>query len=284
MDKNNSIDIKDIPLNLPYFSTSEDEFETKNNKWMKDLDDEKLISEINIPGTHDTCSLNGGYELLKCQTKCLRNQFNAGIRYLDIRGRLVNNDILIYHKDCYQNISLIEVIISIKEFLIENNSEFFVFRMKEEAEPINSNINFADCLSSIILKYNDMFIISDNLAKVSNLRGKIFLLQEKYNINAYDWSKIDLQDDFWYETMNDLNRKIIKIQSQLENSNKKIKDKIYINHLSGTGESSNGVCPYKVALVTNKYMIDYLISETKPFVGIVVMDFPGEEILNKIIS
>src|SRR4051794_14918530 len=53
-------------------------------RWMGALDQRRKISEITIPGTHDsaTWTLSGNAQ---CQTSDIRQQLDAGIRFLDIR-------------------------------------------------------------------------------------------------------------------------------------------------------------------------------------------------------
>lgn len=56
---------------------------------MSQLDDNKRLSEMTIPGTHDsgTYTLGDGPvdSAAKCQTQSIAEQLNNGIRYLDIR-------------------------------------------------------------------------------------------------------------------------------------------------------------------------------------------------------
>ena len=57
-----------------------------NRAWMKRLPDNKKLSELSIPGTHDTCARFGG-DFAQCQSLALRDQFSIGLRFLDIRCR-----------------------------------------------------------------------------------------------------------------------------------------------------------------------------------------------------
>lgn len=72
-----------------------------NKEWMKKVEN-KLISTINIPGTHDSFALHGGYMIYKCQSLDLISQLISGIRYFDLRCVLENNIIEIYHMDYKQ--------------------------------------------------------------------------------------------------------------------------------------------------------------------------------------
>ncbi|KAG5271699.1 hypothetical protein AALO_G00182990 [Alosa alosa] len=55
--------------------------------WMKSIDNNKFISDITVPGTHDTMALHWG-SFVECQAWSLETQLKAGIRYLDLRTSL----------------------------------------------------------------------------------------------------------------------------------------------------------------------------------------------------
>ena len=67
-----------------------------NMDWMKDIPDETKISEMTIPGTHDSCALFG-ICCARTQTWTLVEQMKAGIRYFDIRLRRINDTLRAYH-------------------------------------------------------------------------------------------------------------------------------------------------------------------------------------------
>ncbi len=52
--------------------------------WMETLDDEKFISDITLPGTHESLALHGGF-IAECQAWSLEDQLKAGIRFFDFR-------------------------------------------------------------------------------------------------------------------------------------------------------------------------------------------------------
>ena len=54
--------------------------------WMAALPDDRVISEITMPGTHDCASQNAQLGFItKCQALDVAQQLNIGARYLDIR-------------------------------------------------------------------------------------------------------------------------------------------------------------------------------------------------------
>jgi 1-phosphatidylinositol phosphodiesterase len=70
--------------------------QANNPRWMTDLKDNVLLSELSIPGTHDTMSFYGG-DAVQTQGMSLPNQLISGIRVLDIRCRNSRNTFPIYH-------------------------------------------------------------------------------------------------------------------------------------------------------------------------------------------
>ncbi|MEA2687549.1 MAG: 1-phosphatidylinositol phosphodiesterase, partial [Candidatus Eremiobacteraeota bacterium] len=57
---------------------------TSNAQWMTALNNGVLLSELSIPGTHDTMAVYGG-DAVAAQTMSLENQLKSGIRLIDIR-------------------------------------------------------------------------------------------------------------------------------------------------------------------------------------------------------
>lgn len=57
--------------------------------WMKNLDDSMLLSDLNLPGTHDSAAFNSTYHTLyACQHLTITKQLRAGIRVLDVRLKI----------------------------------------------------------------------------------------------------------------------------------------------------------------------------------------------------
>jgi len=69
------------------------------NNWMASLNSGLYLSQFSIPGTHETMAL---YESLsgtaKCQNLSLSSQLDAGVRFVDIRCRHLNNTFVIHHR------------------------------------------------------------------------------------------------------------------------------------------------------------------------------------------
>src|SRR5206468_7739138 len=56
------------------------------NNWMTSLNGNLSLSQISIPGTHDSGALSEPFPgTAKCQNNSIAQQLNDGVRYLDIR-------------------------------------------------------------------------------------------------------------------------------------------------------------------------------------------------------
>lgn len=127
----------------------------KHAAWMARIPDHITLNALSIPGTHDTLTYdlvtNPGYQ---CQNHDLATQLRAGLRYFDIRGRLVYNAsatagedgeetlapqppvIAIYHGHVPTGYDFEYVLQTVFAFLDENPSEGVILRVKEEGAPL----------------------------------------------------------------------------------------------------------------------------------------------------
>ncbi|WP_240769188.1 phosphatidylinositol-specific phospholipase C domain-containing protein, partial [Paracoccus liaowanqingii] len=102
--------------------------EFHNQNWMSQIADETAISELSIPGTHESACTKGvkvpiwGKDYGKCQNgpyqTVITDQLNMGVRFLDIRCRYIDEQTFsIHHGDLYQNFMFGDVINSCANFL-----------------------------------------------------------------------------------------------------------------------------------------------------------------------
>ena len=119
--------------------------------WMSRLPDDALLSQLSLPGTHDSCALHNGlsFGFAKCQSWSLEDQLKAGIRFVDIRCRHVNNGFLIYHGIIDQQMTFAEVRDTCRRFLQQHPTETIVMSIKEESTPENNSRSFAATYSAL---------------------------------------------------------------------------------------------------------------------------------------
>jgi 1-phosphatidylinositol phosphodiesterase len=245
-----------------------------NTNWLSNLSDRR-ISEITIPGTHDTCCRNT-IELAETQAWSLRDQLWAGLRYFDIRCRHFHDTFCIHHGLIYCNIIFSEVLEIIQNFFKENPMEFVVMRIKEEYKAEENTRTFQETFQSYINAYPNLFYFSNNVPLLSEVRGKIFVLRGFSFSEGYNYNDCDIQDYYDLGTGSNLDKKKDLIKKQIENSNFGDSKKFYLNHCSGTGWACY---PYYVAKNTNP--VPYSLNAR---MGIIIMDFPGEKLIKHLID
>ena len=111
--------------------------------WMSNLDDDLKISQINLPGTHDSGTKKVKFLLsdiasAQCQDTTITEQLNNGIRFLDIRLENDGEKLRLVHgtADCKSedgsNLYLDEVLQNCYDFLDAHPTETIVMSMKKD--------------------------------------------------------------------------------------------------------------------------------------------------------
>lgn len=83
---------------------------TAHSSWMGDIPDDARVTELSIPGTHDTCSVDGLLGFGKTQNLDLVDQLNAGIRFLDIRLSHYRDNLYVHHDVVHMGKSYADVL------------------------------------------------------------------------------------------------------------------------------------------------------------------------------
>jgi 1-phosphatidylinositol phosphodiesterase len=230
---------------------------TRHPDWMGKLKDDVRLSQLSLPGTHDTMSFYGG-EAVQTQTLSLPNQLESGVRVLDIRCRHVRFQSFVFaivHGSVHQNAYFDDVLNATVAFLKKHPREVVYMRVKEEGNPQNIPAD-----RTFELTFRDQYWINprwreyfwpyhEGNPSLGEVRGKIVILQDFkspyprfYGINYHNGFFI--QDHFNLPTTSDLYGKWLLVLKQMHAANDDVLRFKYINYLSG---SSAGVRPYFVA-------------------------------------
>ncbi|MFF8643284.1 phosphatidylinositol-specific phospholipase C domain-containing protein [Streptomyces sp. NPDC015345] len=211
-------------------STNKDAFnnlgQADRNEWMHGISSSTKLSQMSIPGTHDTLSIHGGENVQTQEdhgdsANTLTAQLNAGIRAIDIRVRRVNNTFTIHHASFYQKANFADVLDKAQDFLKANPKETIVMRLRAECpyknagtfECANSPTASEDEVRSTFQKYvaapeyGGLFYAPSvsgssqaDIPKLGDVRGKIVLGSfdnagkegdEKYGIKGFNAHKED---------------------------------------------------------------------------------------------
>lgn len=166
--------------------------------WLKKLSDLLLISEINIPGTHDSCTFKVQFPLLaKCQSKTITQQLNSGVRFLDIRVEKDGERLKLVHdianckspSNTKKNLYLEDIINDCKNFLLENPSETILLSYKRD-DGANQEETF-DVFFENYLNKDAIWYKENRVPALKEVRGKIVLLNRD-NIDKSNEKYTDL--------------------------------------------------------------------------------------------
>jgi len=152
--------------------------------WMQALPDDMPLSEIVLPGTHDSATQNVQLAFItRCQSLSIAEQLDAGFRYLDIRLGASGEQFRMMHGFTVCTTSgwpwaatlyLDDVLHDCYAFLTAHPTETIVFAVKQEYGSETPE-QFEALLSAYIEKNPDAWLLSDAIPTVGEARGKIVL-------------------------------------------------------------------------------------------------------------
>ncbi len=179
--------------------------------WMSGLDDDLLISEINIPGSHDagTAYVNVFSYFSVCQDLTIEEQLNAGVRYLDIR--------LYAESETTDRLRLVHGISSCREsansalwdylyfdkvlewvynFLSSNEDETVIMCIMQEQSSLDAHVFQNLLYNNYISKNTDKWYLDNSVPKLSQARGKIVLVRRYGSANNEVYTNSNCGIDF----------------------------------------------------------------------------------------
>lgn len=125
------------------------------SSWMKYINDDTLIKDIVIPGSHDA-GTDGMFYMGRTQKYSVKDQLERGVRYFDIRVTKENNDLFIFHSilngQRFENIAD-EVV----EFVKNNPTEFLILDFQHF-----KNDSYNDVFNMIEEKIDSSYFITNN--------------------------------------------------------------------------------------------------------------------------
>ncbi|MBQ4300170.1 MAG: phosphatidylinositol-specific phospholipase C [Lachnospiraceae bacterium] len=177
-----------LALTVPNKMTVNAAETTTGSNWMAGVDGEKTLSNITIPGTHDSCTQHVplGF-IFQCQNEDISTQLEDGCRYLDIRAAISEKDnepalVMVHNfakckkgpwpwsKKLYLN----EVVDDVYAFLEQNPTETVIFNVK--AENGDDDIStLQQLLYEKIDENGDKWYTANEIPTLNQVRGKIVL-------------------------------------------------------------------------------------------------------------
>ncbi|MBW3621846.1 MAG: phosphatidylinositol-specific phospholipase C domain-containing protein [Armatimonadetes bacterium] len=295
------------------FYNSSESIDTEHEDWMSWLPDTIRLTELSIPGTHDSGSFYGG-DAVQTQSLRLPTQLKAGIRAWDIRCRHIEDRFAIHHGSIYQKAMFGDVLEQAAQFLRDHPRETILMRVKREYNDSDNTRTFA----ATFKWYRDQttygqyiwkpptdggWEASQQVPKLGDVRGKIVILQNfsgdlDGDGNADEvfgpvWGNSDIQDEWDLDTVWELDSKWNDVRDHLDKTSNGDPSRMYVNFLSASSENG-GVYPYTVARGSsdhekqfwgvNHHAIHYLVEANVKRTGLMMMDFPGAGLIDVIIA
>ena len=149
------------------------------------LSDYVYLSEVNVPGTHDSCTAYCTMEnMCRCQSLTVKEQLALGIRLFDIRLYRSGKDFYICHSlaDCFadsakkQKLTFDDVISDFREFLKANPSETLIVSVKQDRGIMNRWF-FPSFYERHIVGNENEWYLENKIPALGDCRGKMVLMR-----------------------------------------------------------------------------------------------------------
>jgi len=159
--------------------------------WMSMIDDDKYLSEITIPGTHDcgadlhTSEQGTESKYTICQDFRLSNQLQMGVRWFDVRLCLdKGGGLSVHHSGYYLHKSFIDLLAPALAFVQAHPTEAVIFMIKQEHSSASDN-DFMRAVMSVVWAQANwesyFYLVPGRVPKMKEVRGKIVLVRRYSN-------------------------------------------------------------------------------------------------------
>lgn len=261
--------------------------------WMSTLSDDSALSQLTLPGSHDSCAYTVEDSLAKTQGATLAEQLKHGVRVLDIRCRHEGDVFHINHARIPLGLMFDDVIAVCAEFLVLHPGECIVMSVKDECGDQDCTRSFAQTFESYIERYAEVrWYLGDTIPRLGDVRGSIVLLrrfasESVLGIDLSMWPdnatfELDrrgalfaIQDEFRVPVEASIDYKYRAIEALLVLTGQSALDRWIVNFCSGTGMGAN---PRRVACGSgrrrgiNDMLVERLVTYEGPC-GTMMIDF-----------
>lgn len=289
----------------------------KLKNWMADINGNRDLLSLMIPGTHDCVTKYVQFEhISKTQDLTIYEQLNMGIRALDIRVESSGNQLEMVHgaakafttpNKLGKQMDMEYVLGACYDFLRENPTETIVFQFKNDNGKENEKC-FDNLFFTYISKNPEMWFRENRVPKLDEVRGRIYLIRRCKMADRQEFTAKNTGLDFsgWVEqdtvspnplTLNTggdspaefivQDRFKYKPQPRWEECIKPFLDKAkpfdgtyIIDYLSTAGGLKG---PRKNADYINPQFMKYPLDPAK-YYGTIYCDFPTKELIMKVIN
>ena len=244
---------------------------------MQLLPDGHALSQLSIPGTHNTMA-RYGIPWVWCQSLSLDAQMLSGVRFFDIRCRHCENRLLIHHDMFYQKAVLADILMGVLAYLDGHPSETLLMRIREEYKAKDNTVSFQESVRACISCFpQHRFWLQNAVPTIGQCRGKIVILDNfSGGSMGIDWRSIDIEDT--WET--DPDDKWSRVVGHVEKALGSTGGELFITFASFVHRIT---LPRELARSVNPKLHGF-VSSKRGKLGVIVCDFPGPNLINDIVS
>ena len=146
-------------------------------KWMSTIEDDALLSQLSLPGTHDSAAHGSIWPYVSTQTMDMLQQLNAGIRYFDLRCGLRNNTLQMVHGRALLGQSLEALLTVMYDWLDKHSSEGLIVQIKQDRAEEDSTISFPAAVWATLDSQPQYWRTFPTTPTLGELRGRIQLFR-----------------------------------------------------------------------------------------------------------
>lgn len=283
---------------------------TVNSSWMAGLPDTVKVCRVSIPGTHDSGTAGVRFPMkhyARTQTISISEQWDAGIRFFDLRPKLEKGDLQIYHGPANCHITFAQALLSLKQKLAENPTEFCIV-MTNSAGGGQTAVDMTMEMIRSMIPAGMLAVFKADMT-VDDIRGKILFIHRNIPSSEVEipgavvrgwlgngssrWGLIvsasGKSSVLWAQDYftgggkgNYLDSKWDKVTGMIKEFATAPEGIWCINHMSGYTGSGVSTNISRNAKTTNARLLEYLADHKSP-IGIIPMDFPSQELIDAII-
>jgi len=157
------------------------------SRWMREIRDEYPLTALSIPGTHNSPTCHVALPSVRCQAVGIREQLDNGVRFLDIRVNVSqdNDDLILVHSafpiSLTGNKYFKELVNTIYAFLDANPSETIIMSVKREGTGRGTDQKLSKVLKAKFYGDGKRWYTEPRIPKLGEVRGKVILLRRHVN-------------------------------------------------------------------------------------------------------
>ncbi|WP_322872192.1 phosphatidylinositol-specific phospholipase C domain-containing protein [Streptomyces goshikiensis] len=254
---------------------------TSLSDWMAGIPDAVKLSDMSIPGTHESCALHEEWSFgyAKCQDWGLASQFSAGVRFVDIRCRVVGSgdkrSFAVHHGEVYQEMMFGDAVQQCWDFLRAHPRETVLMRLSQAKSQVSAD-EFRWVFENSYAGSLSRFHRGTTIPTLGEVRGKIVLMTQGPYIGGLNLGSGTLFDtqDVWERPTVQAKKLLVGSHLAKAVNAGASRSKIFMNYTSANSGPQYGITPRDYARELNPFTLSEINGKpSDKRTGVIAMDF-----------